>query len=346
MQKKLIALAIAAAFSAPAFAADVTVYGIADAALVSNSTTGSKSYVNVISGGLSTSRLGVNASEDLGNGMKAFANLEYKLDVSTNAGTALATNARQQAAGVSGGFGTVKAGFLQDAAYYWAGKFDPTAGSSVSTVNAVNPSAKTYINMSARISNAIDYTSPNMGGFSFAISHSFNNGSIALPVASGATTGNPTSVTTVNAMYEAGPLAVGVAYASDSNDDTGFAKTTDTALGASYDLGAAKLYATYQTTKADVGTTAFAVANTSTSSNKGMSFSAVAPVGADAVVATVGKEKIDTTAASDDKTGYTLAYLHNMSKMTTLYAAAQKVTNGGGANVDVTLVAVGLRYKF
>jgi len=58
MQKKLIALAVAAAFSAPAFA-DVTVYGIVDAAVANVSVTGMKSDLTVISGGLSTSRLGV-----------------------------------------------------------------------------------------------------------------------------------------------------------------------------------------------------------------------------------------------------------------------------------------------
>jgi predicted porin len=81
MQKKLIALAITAAFSAPAFA-DTTVYGIVDLAVANTSKTNMKSDLNVISGGLSTSRLGVKATEDLDNGMKVIGVLEFKLDPS------------------------------------------------------------------------------------------------------------------------------------------------------------------------------------------------------------------------------------------------------------------------
>jgi predicted porin len=342
MQKKIIALAVAAAMTAPAMAfADASVYGIVDVAVLANNTTNTKSTIQVISGGLSTSRFGINASEDLGNGMKAFANLEYGLDAANNTTIGVKTdgtlNARQQAVGLSGGFGTVRAGWLQDAGYYWAGKFDPTAGSAVDSVAATNPT--TYITTSGRINSAIDYTSPNMSGFSVEISHSFNQGIDPAPP-SGATTGNLTTVTVVNAMYDAGPLAVGFAYASDANDDTGFAKNTDMALGASYDFVAAKVYATYLSHKSDTGVAP------SDSTNTGISLSAVAPVGADSVVGTLAKETVDSTAADDDKTGLTLAYLHNMSKMTTLYGALQKVTNGGGANVDKTNVALGVRYKF
>jgi len=110
MQKKLIALAVAAAFSAPAFA-DVTVYGIVDAAVANVSVTGMKSDLTVISGGLSTSRLGVVAAEDLDNGMKAIAKVEYKLDVAdgvVNAGPGIG-NARQEMLALAGGFGTVAA---------------------------------------------------------------------------------------------------------------------------------------------------------------------------------------------------------------------------------------------
>ena len=349
MQKKIIALAIASAMVAPAMAfADGSVYGIVDAALVNTTADTYKSSLQVLSGGLSTSRLGFNASEDLGNGMKAFGNLEYGLELQNNSliGYKVSSGsfyARQQAVGLSGDFGTVRAGYLQDAGYYWAGKFDPTAGSLVDSVAATNPSAGSYINTGARINSAIDYTSPNMSGFSVAISHSFNTGTSSASVPDGSTTGNRTSVNVMNAMYEAGPLAVGFAYAQDSNDNAAFNKTTDMALGGSFDLEAAKLYATYQTHKTDAA---------GYQTDKGMSLSAVAPVGGDQVVATVAKYSIGTkTATADDKTGITLAYLHNMSKMTTLYGAVQRVSNGmvnaaATDTVDVTNLAVGLRYKF
>jgi len=79
MQKKLIALAVVAAFSAPAFA-DVTAYGVIDAAVVNVSASGEKSDMQAISGGLATSRFGVKSVEDLNNGMKAVVVLEYGLN--------------------------------------------------------------------------------------------------------------------------------------------------------------------------------------------------------------------------------------------------------------------------
>jgi predicted porin len=87
MQKKLIALAIAAAFSAPAFA-DTTVYGLVDAGYgsVSNTATpaggGSSSKTTESGTAFSqnqTSRVGVKSTEDLGDGMKATFQLEMGL---------------------------------------------------------------------------------------------------------------------------------------------------------------------------------------------------------------------------------------------------------------------------
>ena len=138
-------------------------------------------------------------------------------------------------------------------------------------------------------------------------------------------------------MYSAGPLAAGFAYAADSSDDVGFAKTTDMSLGASYDAGVVKGYFTYQTDKVDVP---------NAKTDKGMALTAVAPIGNDSIVLTLSKETVDTTAASDDKTGTTLAYMHNMSKMTTVYAGYAKTSNSGGANVDVSNIGVGIRQKF
>jgi predicted porin len=83
MQKKIIALAIAAAFSAPAFA-DVNVYGILDFGYASTSKTltpsaGASSKFTQSALGFNTitsSRLGFLATDDLGNGMKAVAKIE------------------------------------------------------------------------------------------------------------------------------------------------------------------------------------------------------------------------------------------------------------------------------
>jgi predicted porin len=170
MQKKIIALAIAAAFSAPAMA-EVTVYGVVDAAVVSTSVKGMKSDILAISGGLAGSRIGVTSVEDIAGGMKAVVKVEYALDTQTNATIGAA---RQQMLAVAGDFGTVATGYLQTTGYDWAVKFDPTSGSAVSPLQAVTGANGFIIGSAAagnRAPRALAYISPDMGGLSFAANY-------------------------------------------------------------------------------------------------------------------------------------------------------------------------------
>ncbi len=87
MQKKIIALAIAGMVSAPAFAdSQVNFYGVVDAAVVNVSGSGLASSTVLESGGPDSTHLGVNVSNDLGNGVKAIGNLEYGTDLTNNGG--------------------------------------------------------------------------------------------------------------------------------------------------------------------------------------------------------------------------------------------------------------------
>lgn len=337
MQKKIIALAIAAAFSAPAFA-EVSVYGVADAAVISKSVTNLKSSMFAISGGLSSSRLGVKAVEDLDNGMKAVVVLEYGLDAQTSTGLAGAA-ARQQMLAVAGGFGTVATGYLQTTGYDWQVKFDPTAGSAVSALTDVNSAFLIGSGAGAkRAPHALAYISPDMGGVTVAVNYSTNLTDALVQPASNDTTvaGNKTTATLLSATYAAGPLAVGAVYAGTANDGAGYNKTTDMALGASFDLGAAKLFGTYQNSKVNAGL----------GTDSAISFSAVAPVGPGAVAGSFAKNTKNSTAASDNTTAFTIAYLLGLSKTTTAYAALNKISTDGVTTTDVTLLALGLNKKF
>jgi predicted porin len=337
MQKKIIALAVAAAFSAPAFA-DTTVYGVVDAGLVNNSTTDMKSTMVLMSGVLSSSRIGVKAVEDLNNGMKAVAVVEYALDTSTSSSVG---NARQEMLAVAGDFGTVAAGYLQTTGYDWQVKFDPTAGSQVSPLTRVNNGFLIGSGAAAnRLAHAIAYISPDMNGLSFAVNYDTNFGDAITATASNDNTvaGNKTTATMLSATYAAGPLVVGGVYAATSNGGNGYNKTSDVSLGASYDLGVAKLMATYQTDKVDNGT----------GTDKAASFSAVAPVGPGAVVFSYAKNTIGSTAADDNANSFTVAYLQGLSKTTTAYGAVHKISTkvAGGTTSDTTLIGVGLNKKF
>lgn len=337
MQKKIIALAVAAAFSAPAFA-ETTVYGVIDAAITSTSKTGMKSQMNVVSGGLSTSRFGVKVTEGLDNGMTVVGVLEYALYINDNAtvGTNGTGNlkARQQMLALAGDFGTVAAGYLQTAGYDFSSKYNPFAGSAVDPYSAANPT--NLITTGSRAPRAAAYISPDMNGLTFAYNHTFDFSQTGM-VASGATTGNVTTANLFSVNYAQGPLSVGGVYVGTANDNAGYAKVTETGLGASYDLGAAKVLGTYLNTKASGG-----------NADKMMNFSVVAPVGPGAVVFGYAKNTKDSTAAADNTSAFTIAFLKNMSKTVTAYGAIEKVSTeaGASASTDTTALAVGLRKKF
>ncbi|MBI4809724.1 MAG: porin [Nitrosomonadales bacterium] len=359
MQKKIIALAIAAAFSAPAMA-DVTMYGIVDAAVVNVSASGQKSDLLAYSGGLSGSRIGAKGAEDLDNGMKAVVVLEYALDTQSSDAIGVgAIPARQEMLALAGGFGTVATGFLQTTGYDFAVKFDPTSGSAVSPLQNVTK-GRFLIGtaaVAARAPRALAYISPDMGGVTVAVNYSTALGGLGnLTLGSGATTGLKTTAMLLSATYTGvDKLVVGAVYADTANSSTGAGGngTTDLALGASYDLGVAKLMGTYQTSKVDNGT----------GTDKAISMTAVAPVGPGAVVFTYAKNTIASTAAADSANGMTLAWLQGLSKTTTLYAAYSKMSQDSGTRaysvignalaaptLDLgggsTLIAVGLKKAF
>ncbi len=334
MQKKLIALAVVAAFSAPAFA-DVTAYGVLDAAVAHISADGQKSDIQAVAGGLSTSRFGVKTVEDLNNGWKAVGVLEYALDNETNSTvggttTSIAAGklaARTQMLAVAGDFGTVATGYLQTTGYDFAVKFDPTTGSSVSPLQSMTKSTNVIgsVTAGARAPRALAYISPDLGGVTVAVNYTtdLTGGLGNLTIASGGVETKETAYL-LSATYNGGPLSVGGVYAKTKNSGTAVANDfKEYALGVSYDLGVAKLFATYQNNKTDA-VVAPAVLNFQA---KVYSFSAVAPVGPGAVVFTYAKNKSTYTGGDFGGSGETVAWLQPLSKQTTAYAAIEKISN-------------------
>ena len=370
MQKKIIALAIAAAFSAPAMA-DVTMYGIVDAAVARVSAAGQKSDILAVSGGLSGSRIGAKTAEDLDNGMKAVVVLEYSLDTeqasasnAAGAGTSGVGAARQQMLAVAGGFGTVATGYLQTTGYDWQVKFDPTAGSTVSPLQNVTKGGGFYTGSAAgaaRLGRALAYISPDMGGVTVAVNYTtaVAAGLGNLTMNDQTQAGKKTTAYMVSANYTGvDKLVVGGVFTSVNPSSDYTSGVRETSLGASYDLGVAKLFATYQ--MQGIGG--------ATASNKTQSASAVVPVGPGAVAVSYARiSKGSTVNVADGAKGFTVAYLQGLSKMTTAYAAFSRMnqdrgtsaysvftngvaasaapgwTNGGG---NSTQIAVGLKKAF
>lgn len=359
MQKKIIALAVAAAFSAPAFA-DVNMYGVVDAAVANISGSGQKSDILALSGGLSASRFGVKAVEDLDGGMKAVAVVEYGLDTQTGAGLS-AAKARQQLLAVAGDFGTVAAGYLQTAGYDWAVKYDATSDSQISPLQNVTAGGGFFIGSAAgaaRAARSVAYISPDINGLTFAANYSTevtgglgNAGQVSTLAVD-----NKTSAYLFSANYANGPLSVGGVYlgaTAGTSLNPGLTATVDVkeySLGGSYDLGVAKLTATYQSNKTGAA-----------SSITAYSFGAVAPVGPGAVAVSYASNSVAT--ANSNGSGFTAAYLQGLSKTTTAYVALSSMSNGSGTRAysvagnalsngnltqggSSTLLAIGLNKKF
>ena len=343
MQKKLIALAVAAAFSTSA-SADVGFYGIVDGAIASISAKNQKSAFIATSGAASQSRLGVKATEDLGNGLTAVAVVEYGIDTENSDGSvagatpnqASAFTARQKMLAVAGDFGTVATGYLQTAAYDFLAKYDPLYGSS-SSAHSIIAAGHLVGSGGQRAQRAVAYISPNISGLVLAANYVTALSGNALGQSDVAPNNNfqHDSAVMVSANYVMDALSVGAVYASADNGKnaagtlaaSGVAgsvaglKTSEFALGGSYDLGVAKVLGTFQSSKTDA---ANAKANTLFS----VSGLVPVPTGVIGVLFASGK---NAEAAAGSATALTAGYLHTFTKSTTGYVVFSNVKNGSAS---------------
>lgn len=343
MQKKLIALAVAAAAAAPAFAqSNVTVYGVVDAYYGRASADGAKTTNVINSGGLSGSRLGFKGTEALGNGLSALFVLEYALanDIITDA---VGGAARQELVGLTGGFGTVVAGAAQTAGYDFACANNPVAGSALDAYSKVGSASLLFCGGAGRSSNAFAYISPNFAGATIAYNHArVTENATAQPE------GKDAYANLIGASYANGPIGVNAVWSKVSMANTAASDDVqELGIGGSYDLKVVKLMAQYQVQDNKA----------LDSKNNKIGIAAAIPVGpAGAVAVQYARSKIKETVAEDDPKSYTIAYTHGLSKRTTAYAGYNRVTNASAgtyasvltptAGGKSSVLAAGVRHTF
>lgn len=350
MQKKLIALAVAAAAGSAFAQTNVTLYGIADVGYL-NATgkqvapAGNNKFSGIQSGLLSTSRLGFRGTEDLGNGLKAVFKLEYAVGVDqATLNTVNSASSRESYLGLTGGFGTVVAGRLETPVSNFYVKYAPLGGSGT-----LDPVLQVQEEVGAagstdRVNNAVAFISPNISGLTFKAAHSFGADTSATQGELKTDTIAKKTASVLGADYDNGPLSVGAVYriVADSKTNAGTTNNGDKqwSLGASYNFGVAKAFATYQKASFDNGANA---------ANKYKTYSvgvAVPVSAAGTVVASYAVSKDTNQAADLGAKGYTLAYTHGFSKRTTGYAG-YTVLDGrkNEASVDLGGVTAGLDKK-
>jgi predicted porin len=319
MKKSLIALAVLGSVAGVAQAqSSVTLYGIADVWVGRVSETdafGAKDSATLMeSGGLNGSRWGLKGSEDLGGGLKAVFKLEqgFKIDTGTSAG---GFN-RQAYVGLEGGFGSVTFGNTWTAMDDVLGASNSGFDSALSASNSVLAVQALY---ASNPGNTIKYTSPSFGGISAGFSHSLDEVS-----------GVKADVTDFSLSYAAGPVAANFAYQLQ-NDVTDLKLT---ALNGSYDLGAAKLLASYGQAKAG------ALKATD------YQFGVDVPMSAAMTVSAGYAHSKDNAAAGGEKrTGYGVAVGYSLSKRTTTYAGFRQAKVKDSSEKD-RVIAVGVRHTF
>jgi len=308
MNRAQLACAAAALACGAAAQAEVTLYGKVDLGVVHESGGSDGAVTRLSSGAMSPSRLGVKADFDLGDGLKAKAQLETGFCAdSRNNDAPYCTGGnfmgRRATLALAGAFGEVSAGRQFVPAYLNIDNFDPfgtgTAGQATNL----------FDDAGLRANNSIVYTTPSFGGFSASALYAFGevNGSSSAGRKLGGSAG-----------YAEGPLAVGAAYQEDRSSDDSIT-TKHANIGASYDFKVATLNALYQRTTGKksrylIGTTVPAAGGTVMASYIRLT---------------------DGSAAKQDASQVGIGYTRPIAKQLKWYAAYAHISNKNGAGYTV-----------
>lgn len=245
MNKKLIALAVAAVMAPAAAMADsgnVTIYGKMEASY-DNISTGAAGQDTLSRISSNSSYLGFKGTEDLGNGLSAIWQVENQINVDSNTGTAAANGSagtRNTFVGLSSKtMGTVLLG-THDTPYKLGTLKLNVFGDSMGNYTSIVGSANGSNVRDLRLGNVAAYISPTFNGFHGAIATS------QLNEAGNSGLSNP-SAWSATGVYDNGQLFASLSYEIQKYADAG-------AVAAGFDTCRA------------IGGTLFQVASTTTGS--------------------------------------------------------------------------------
>ena len=327
MKKTIISLAVAAgmAASSAAFAAP-TVYGLLHLSIDDEDTGSVNDDLEMNS---QTSAIGMKGSEDLGDGMKAFYKVEFQIDPDERNQS---ITDRDQYIGLKGGMGTVKFGTVTSNYKQMGGKIDPMyrtslegRGSLAMQSNELHAGAG---RTRGRMTDAVQYSSPKMGGMQLIINTTFD----------GADVGNAHIDETmgVGFRYAAKSFSVYADYISTASTATDDESATK--IGGTFKTGPVKLGVQLEQSEDLTGNDYMMVsANYAIDKNNAIYFSYGTKD--DDVVA--GVTTTDTGSSS-----FALMYNHNMSKKTNLYVGYGDRDDDVSTSDDYSVITAGMRVKF
>jgi predicted porin len=353
MQKKIIALAIASALTAPALAmadtANVNFYGVlnADVELVRVGTAGSSaptlvippttSAVNPTSRGRVTSnasRFGLSGSEDLGNGLTGIFQIESRVNLTgteTAAGGGIFDVIRNSNLGLKGAFGTAFVGQWDTPFKVSHNKVELFDNTTIATATAILgslPGAQNAFNV--RQGSSIQYWTPDMAGFKVMGAYSMNSTNAT----DTATVHGAPQLLSVSGAYDAGPIYVALAYESHKSSAVALAPSgTDkgTRAVAAFTTDAFQVGATVEKlTLAENGPLALqhAAAPGGDVSRTAYSLEGKFNIPAAGTIAATYTHAGDISGSTDTgATQISLRYGYMMSKRTELYAMYTSINN-------------------
>ena len=336
---------------------NVSIYGIADAAIVGESGGSAGHVTKVTSGAASASRIGFRGTEELGGGLSAFFVLETGVKIDTGEVDAAGTIFNRQAlVGLKGQFGQVALGRQYTPYHTTLVAIDPFATGMAGSSKNLFPDSGTNI----RTSNTITYASPVRHGVDAQLAYSVGEQADA---STGRQFGGSIG-------YAAGPLLVRLAYNSKNSDVTATGTSAaisrslgrNMLLGATYNLGWIKLHAAYGVDKGynsapiqNANNPFGGVKPTPSTDDSEVLLGFSAPAGPGTLLFSAMR-KNDKTSFNQDASSVGIGYLYPLSKRTNLYASYGHIYNRNGAGYTVanntesgsgsTAYNLGVRHSF
>ena len=229
--KKIIALAVASAFTVPALAAEVTLSGSVgyEIANANGATTGKTATQDIV----------VSATEEVGNGLT----VTVSSSIEGNSGT---SDAMDSVMTISGGFGALSVGDDGDAGYNaFDNKTDVAESGADYAIDSGNGDTDVAVQLKPNLgidglAVAIGYTAADADteqSSGFGIQYSV--GGMAISYGSADADSKEQNATHVSASYAYGPVYVAI---DSYKNKGGVDGASQTALAATYNYGSGKLY--------------------------------------------------------------------------------------------------------
>jgi len=353
MKKTIIAASVAALVAAPAAFADVKIGGNVIQEFVTDSDDTGTSEDGLVSA--AAVDLVFSVSEDLGNGMSAFAKIHTLRD---NGGSGNA----DQVVGIKGDFGTIVAGRMED---FSEGKVAAMAAVDSSDKLSIEPNG---YHQTGRAEGGLAYVSPSFNGLTFGIAgYALPNGSVAATTVAASTNGEVSNVSTsvstitytastkdadakfdatdIMVEYANGPLLVRVAR--ETVDGGVYSATAGTP-----DKETDSIAVSYKLDNITLVGYAFDVENgkgVAANDMSGHFLGAKMGMGANTFSVSYMEEDDYNTSTGAKETGTDEAWMvsvdHALSKRTSL-TAAYKSSDDGNSTSDKDELAVGIKHVF